>query len=105
MRIKSDFVTNSSSTAYIMSFDEQEYENFKRLMNLFKRGPFHIVEDPAEHLLTDNITDDPEVIEEFRFESNQGKKLVYIDVSDELGHGFMECTTLSDCILANTEGY
>lgn len=104
MRIKGDFVTNSSSTAYIMGFNEQQYEEFEKFLKMFNKGPFYIIQDPTEEQIVKRVGENPDIIEDFYFERDElEKEIIIFDVSDELGSGLMENTIFSNNIIGRSE--
>lgn len=102
MRIKTDFVTNSSSTAYVMGFTQEEFIDFQNFMNymrgcISKPKRIETIEEGRKYVY-DKYED------EYNHEFESGKMLFYIDVSDELGHGFFENTKFMINIIS-TSGY
>lgn len=100
MRIKTDFVTNSSSTAYVMGFKQEEFIDFQNFLN-YMRGAvskpkkIETLEEGYRHVYD-------QYKEEFEYEFENGKMIFYVDVSDELGHGFFENTKFMSNIISTS---
>jgi len=102
MRIKSDFVTNSSSTSYILSFKENEIHDFKEFMKYFTSAIYPQDINNIDDVIHEFGIDNEEVIEDCRHEIDDGKILIQVEVSDELGFGLMECTKFEKFIVTSS---
>lgn len=104
MKIKSEFVTNSSSTSYILSFSDKEYADFQKFLEIMSNGVY-VIEEPTEQHIKEWFNDDQETIDDFRCEVNTDKIVIFVDVSDELGHGLIECTKFNKNIALRSGDY
>jgi hemerythrin-like domain-containing protein len=104
MKIKTGFVTNSSSTSYILSFGPDEFKDFQGFLEIMTNG-IHMIKNPEEKHVKEYISEDQEYLDDFREAIDSNNTVVFVDVSDELGHALIECTKFSKNIVINSEEY
>ena len=101
MKIKADFVTNSSSTCYVMGIKKEELNKFNDFLSSFDSGVgvMNTIETTKD-IKTSHFGGGHEYFEdECKDVINDGGIVFEIEVSDELGYGLMECTKFSNSII------
>jgi hypothetical protein len=91
MKIKTDFVTNSSSSCYILSLKEEEYSDLMKFLDYFISGGAIYFQDLKDEERESYLNELPE--------TQLNNNLVMVDVSDELGYGLIENTKFKSNIL------
>ena len=92
MRVKTDFVTNSSSTCYVLAFNQEELIAFDQFLDQFTNG-IHVMQRATTLTELDQIEfDTHEGMMQAKKIMDDGGVVLELDVSDELGYGLIECT-------------
>ena len=100
MKIKTDFVTNSSSSCYILAFDQESFIDFDNFLDKFTDGIEVMQKATTLEELDQMYFDSQESMLKAKELMNKGGTIISIDVSDELGYGLIECTKFDDYVVS-----